>query len=104
MNRFFRRAFPIVCTAIGLFACISSHAATIGSVNLGNLTNYLLVFTNGSQDANWQGASKGFVGDVAVNGVSASERTSGTVPYAGTIYTNDATLGAWAGIVTDNAG
>jgi hypothetical protein len=71
---------------------------------MGNLPNYLMVFTNGSVDANWQGASKGFLGDVAVNGTVASERTSGTVPYAGTLVTNDTTLGAWQKIVNDNAG
>jgi hypothetical protein len=104
MNRIFRRATFVAATAACLFGCVSARAAIIGSVNLGNLTNYLLVFTNGSQDANWQGATKGFVGDVAINGVSASERTSGSVPYAGTIYTNDTSLGAWAPIVTSNAG
>lgn len=78
--------------------------SVIGGINLGNLTDYLLFYSDGSTDANWQGASKGFVGDVAVDGIQASERTSGTVPYAGTIYTNDATLGAWQGIVDDNVG
>lgn len=78
--------------------------AIIGGIDLGNLTNFLLVFTDGSVDANWQGASKGFVGDVAVDGIQASERTSGFVPYAGTIFTNDVTLGAWQQIVNDNAG
>lgn len=76
----------------------------IGGIDLGNLPNYLFFFANGSQDANWQSASKGFVGDVAVNGQLASERTSGTVPYAGTIFTNDSTLGAWQKIVNDNPG
>jgi len=61
-----------------------ADAAALGGVDLGNLTNYLLVFTDGSTDANWQGASKGFAGDVAVNGIVAAERTSGTVPFAGT--------------------
>ena len=69
---------------------------------LGNLTDYLMFFANGSEDANWQGATKGFVGDVAVDGIQADERTSGGVPYAGTIYTNDSTLSAWAGIVDQN--
>ena len=74
----------------------------IGGVNLGNLPNYLFFFADGSTDANWQGATKGFVGDVAVDGIQAAERTSGGVPYAGTIYTNDSTLGAWASIVDQN--
>jgi hypothetical protein len=76
----------------------------IGGINLGNLTDYLFFFANGSEDANWQGASKGFVGNVAVDGIQAKERTSGDVPYAGTIYTNDSTLGAWQKIVDQNLG
>jgi hypothetical protein len=76
----------------------------IGGINLGTLPNYLFFFANGSQDANWQGATKGFAGDVAVNGQLANERTSGSVPYAGTIYTNDSTLGAWQNIVNQNSG
>lgn len=80
--------------------------AIIDGVNLGHLTDYLFVFTDGSIDANWQGATKGYVGDVGVDGLIASERTSGAVPYAGTIYTNDVTLGAWESIITQpvNAG
>jgi uncharacterized repeat protein (TIGR01451 family) len=82
----------------------SLQAAVIGGVDLGGLTDYLLYFSDGSGDANWQGASKGFVGDVGVFGTVADERTSGTVPYAGTIYTNDTTLDAWQDIVDDNSG
>ena len=78
--------------------------AIIGGINLGNLTNYLFYFDRGNVDANWQGATKGFVGDVAVNGIVADERTSGSVPYAGTIYTNDTTLGAWQAIINQNIG
>ena len=80
------------------------NGAVDGGINLGNLTKYLFVFTNGSVDANWQGATKGFAGDVAIDGIQAAERTSGGVPFAGTIYTNDTTLGAWGGIVSQNAG
>src|SRR5690242_12373341 len=104
MIRLITRAAFIVCACVLTLGSNPSRAAIIGGVNLNNLTNYLLVFTDGSTDANWQGATKGFVGDVAINGASASERTSGTVPYAGTIYTNDSTLGAWQGIVDDNPG
>jgi hypothetical protein len=71
---------------------------------MGNLTDYLFVFTNGSVDANWQSASKGYIGNVAVNGVVASERTSGTIPYAGTIYTNNNTLGPYQNIINANTG
>lgn len=70
---------------------------------LGNLTNYLFVFTDGSIDANWQGASKGFSGNVAVSAL-ADQRTSGTVPFAGTIFTNASVLGAWQSIVAHNTG
>jgi hypothetical protein len=100
-----RRSLRVLgCVMIALFLCLSADAATLGGVNLGNLTDYLLVFTNGSSGANWQGATKGFVGDVALNGIAASASTSGTVPYAGTIYTNDSTLGTWQNIVTTNSG
>jgi hypothetical protein len=89
-------------------SCSVANAAIIGGVNLGNLTNYLLAFTDGSAggviDYNLQGASKGYVGDVAVNGIAAGTnlRTSGTVPYAGTMYTNAANLDSWQAIVDDN--
>jgi hypothetical protein len=76
----------------------------IGGINLGVLPNYLFLFANGSQDANWQGATKGFAGDVVVDGILAKERTSGGVPYAGTIFTNDGTLSSWQAIVNQNAG
>ena len=79
-----------------------SNAAVVGGVDLGNLTDQLFVFTNGATDANWQGATKGFAGNVAVNGLAASLRTSGTVPFAGTLHTNAPTLAAWQGIVDDN--
>lgn len=81
----------------------NTHRRTIISgIDLGNLPQYLFLFTNGSADANWQGATKGYIGDVAIDGIQARERTSGSVPYAGTIYTNDATLGPWANIVNQN--
>ncbi len=90
-----------------LFLIIDARAQTnyvIGGINMGRLPNYHMVFTNGSVDANWQGATKGFVGDFAVDGIEADERTSGNVPYAGIIYTNDATLSAWQHIVDANPG
>ncbi len=75
---------------------------TLGPVDLGCLTDHLFVFTDGSQDANWQSSSKGYVGNVAVDGLDADERTSGTIAYRGVITTNDTNLGAWQKIVTDN--
>ncbi|MGN8648357.1 hypothetical protein ACTNEO_20140 [Gracilibacillus sp. HCP3S3_G5_1] len=74
----------------------------IGGVNLGNLTDYLFFFADGRDDANWQAASPGYVDDVAIDGLQADERTSGNFPYAGTIYTNAATLDAWQQIVNNN--
>jgi len=74
-----------------------------GQFCLGNLPQYLLVFTDGSDDANWQGATKGFIGNVAVNGQIASERTSGGVPYAGNLYTNAASQSDWQDILGQNA-
>ena len=95
----------LVVSSLGLRpAQAAAPATTIGGISLGNLTDYLFFFADGSQDANWQGATKGFVGDVAVDGIQADERTSGGVPYAGTIYTNDSTLGAWQNIVNQNSG
>jgi hypothetical protein len=81
-----------------------SMAGSVGGINLGNLTDYLFVFTNGSVDANWQSASPGYSGDVAVNGLVASERTSGNFDYTGTIYTNAANQGAWQSIINNNPG
>jgi uncharacterized repeat protein (TIGR01451 family) len=77
---------------------------TIGGIDLGNLQSYLFLFADGRNDANWQGATKGFVGNVAVDGILAKERTSGGVAYAGTISTNDSTLSAWQQIVNQNPG
>jgi hypothetical protein len=74
----------------------------IGGINMGDLTDYLFVFTDARNDANWQGATKGYIGDVGIDGIQADERTSGSVPYAGTIYTNDNTLSAWQNIINQN--
>ncbi len=74
-----------------------------GGICLGDLPGYLFVFTNGSNDANWQGATKGFVGNVAVDGLTAKLRTSGGVPYAGTLFTNASTNGSWGNILGQNA-
>ena len=41
---------------------------------------------------------------MAIKGTVASERTSGSWGYAGTISTNDSTLGAWQNIVNNNSG
>jgi len=78
----------------------------LGGINLNGIinNNVLFLFANGSQDANWQSASNGYVGNVLVDGKKASERTSGKFAYAGTIYTNAASLGVWQSIVTQNVG
>ncbi len=82
---------------------LSGIQASTG-VNLGNLAQYLFVFADGRVDANWQGATKGFAGDVVVDGLVAKERTSGGVPFAGTLFTNDSSAGAWQSIINANAG
>ena len=43
-------------------------------------------------------------GDVVVDGIQAAERTSGNVPFAGTIYTNSTTVGPWQNIINSNPG
>ncbi len=91
-------------TTITFIVSQSSSPCTIGGVNLGNLTNYLYVFTNGSYEAKWQSASKGHIGDVAVDGIEANEATSGSFAYAGTIYSNSSTLSNWQDIVDNNTG
>lgn len=86
-------------------ACGNSSACTFTVTNyLGNLASYHLVFTNGTAGVDWQGPTKGYIGEVAVDGIQALEKTSGTLPYAGTIYTNNTTLGPWQNIVNANAG
>ncbi len=92
----------ILAATLALFSVAAHSQTTIGGVNMGNLTDYLFFFANGSKDANWQGATKGFAGDVAVNGQVAKERTSGGVPFAGTIYTNASSLEGWAKIEEQN--
>ncbi|MFG0330608.1 MAG: hypothetical protein ACF8PN_12005 [Phycisphaerales bacterium] len=76
-------------------------ADVVGGVDLGQLTDYLFVFTDGHEDANWQSSSKGYVGDVAVSG-GADFRTSGDFAYAGVIVTDGSTIGAWGDIVENN--
>jgi uncharacterized repeat protein (TIGR01451 family) len=74
----------------------------IGGIDVGTITDYLFVFTDGRSDANWQSSSKGYVGNVAVNGLRASRRSSGSFAYAGTIFTNDHTMGGWQRILNNN--
>ena len=83
---------------------LTNAPCLVGGINLGDVSNYLFVFTNGSADANWQSASKGYIGNVAVDGIQAAEKTSGSFAYAGTITTNASSLGAWQTIVSNNAG
>ncbi len=76
----------------------------IGRINFGSLTEYLFFFANGSSKADWKDSKHGYLGNVAVDGLTANLHTNSNVPYAGTICTNDNTLGVWETIVTDNAG
>lgn len=82
----------------------SGDGGLYGGVEVGGLLDKLFVFTDGKKDGNWQGATKGFVGDVAIKGTILKEKTSGTVPYAGIITTNDHDLDVWQEIVNDNVG
>lgn len=110
MKKLYPRGFRahLLCSPkfiIALFSfCLFNLCANAQMVTLGQLTDYLFVFTNGSVDANWQSASKGFIGDVAINGDKAKERTSGSFGFSGKIYTNSANLGAYQQIVNNNNG
>jgi uncharacterized repeat protein (TIGR01451 family) len=98
----YKHLLMLISTVLSLTANQGFAQTTLGGVNMGNLPSYLFVFTDGRNDANWQSASKGFVGNVAIDGLQAVEKTSGSFPYSGQIYTNDATLSAWGNIVSSN--
>jgi hypothetical protein len=91
-----------VCIAFLLYSMSLSAQPYNASMFAGNLIDYHMVFTNGSAEANWQGASKGFLGAVALNGINANEKSSGNIPFLGTIYTNSNTLGHWENIINAN--
>ena len=98
------QAAPCPTTLLTITVTGPPPPCPIGTVNLGNLTNYLFVFTDGNDKAEWKSSSKGYIGDVAVDGVQANEQTSGTFAYAGTIHTNNTTLQGWQDIVDNNPG
>ena len=104
INNFNVKTKKVLSILLGsiLLTPVTVSATTLGGVDLGNLTNYLFVFTNSYEDANLQAASKGFLGDIAVDGIEASERTSGTTAFSGTIFTNGSTQDAWQTIIDDN--
>ncbi|WP_238368755.1 pilus assembly protein TadG-related protein [Mesobacterium pallidum] len=83
---------------------VKPESCTAEKGAMGDMTGYLLFVADGSVDANWQGATKGFIGDTAVNGLVTKDRSSGGVPYDGTIYTNAPQLTGWDGIVAQNTG
>jgi hypothetical protein len=91
---------PASFTPIVIVGCPVDN---IPGVTFGTLSDYLFVFTDARSDANWQSSSKGYVGNVAVDGLQARLRTSGSFAYAGTIFTNAATLPAWQTIVDNNS-
>ncbi|MEL6605718.1 MAG: choice-of-anchor A family protein, partial [Cyanobacteria bacterium J06614_10] len=70
---------------------------------IGDLADYVLFVADGSDDANWQLSQEGWVGDIAIDGIEAKERTSGNGVFKGTIYTNDTTADAWQDHVDQNA-
>src|SRR5581483_7056658 len=88
--------------AAGALVVSVPHANAQG-VLAGAVNNFMFVFTQGNTDANWQSASKGYAGNVLVNGTQASERTSGNFPFAGTVVTSSSTLGPWQSIVNQNS-
>ena len=100
------RRLPALLLAPILAAALAPApaAASPYPIDMGNLTDFLFVFTDGSNDANWQGSSNGYVGDVAINGLLAKERSSGSFDYSGTIHSNDGSLGGWQRIVDNNPG
>jgi hypothetical protein len=109
LSRSSRRSLAAALALVPILGIASqSSADVIGGVNMGTLTDYLFVFADGSAggviDFNLQAASKGYQGDIAVNGIAAGTdlRTSGQVPYQGTMYTNAGTLDSWQDIVDDN--
>lgn len=102
-DRFISSLFLLILGLFGVNNPINAEYR-MGGVNLGNLPKYHMVFTQGNVDANLQGSTRGFLGDIAINGIVASERTAGRVPYAGTMYTNDVSLAAWQKIVNENPG
>ncbi len=78
--------------------------AIVDGVDLGGLTDYLFFFADGRDLANWAGTSRGYLGQVAVDGIQAIQRTAGSVPYAGTIHTNATSLANWLNIINENPG
>ena len=90
---------------VGLSLFSSAYAQNNTSkVNLGRLTDYLFVFTDGSKDAKWQQSKFGYSGNVAINGLKAKESGSSRekIPYAGIISSNDASLNDWQPIINYN--
>ena len=80
--------------------------SVIGGVDLGQLTEFVFVFTDGRTLANLQDA-RGYVGDIAVDGEQANEKAEGdakNTDYSGTIFTNDDNLGDWQEIIDFNDG
>ena len=80
-----------------------AYSTIIGGVDLGNLPNYLFVFTDADASGDWHGPSDGFVGDIAING-DKSWKPDKKIPYAGTIYTNEGKLKALQDLVEGNPG
>ena len=64
----------------------------IGGVNLGNLTDYLFLFADGSDLAAWLGPSNGYIGNVAVTGSANQIHGPISFAYAGNIQANRGTF------------
>ncbi len=76
----------------------------IGGINLGGLTDFLFFIANGSKKADFKDSKHGYLGNVAIDGLTADEHTESYVAYAETISTNDSTLGDWQDIIDNNPG
>jgi len=83
---------------------LGARPAMAAPVSLGHLDSYLFFFADGSTEARWQeSGSPGYLGQVAYDGNQATEKMNSHVPpFAGTLFTNAANQGSWAGIVTGN--
>ena len=98
MMKSIRNRYWIISLFLGLIFLVvllgtapsNANAENIGGIDLGDLTDYVLFYADASDKANWQGATKGFVGNVAVDGIQADESTSAAFPlpelYSQTIH------------------
>jgi Flp pilus assembly protein TadG len=75
----------------------SQYSCQYNGLTVGMLLDYLFVFTSGYKEAKWEKENYGFVGDIALDGIQADEeaKIKGSMPFEGTLYTNDTNAGEW---------